>query len=535
MYQVLIVDDEKMIRMGMRKAIPWNSLGIGNVLVAKSGEEALDIIRDHKPEIMITDIKMGAMSGLDLIDFAKRFVPQIRVLVLTGYDKFEYARQCIRLKVHDFFLKPIDEKVLIEAVKKQVAFLEKNQIFKLTDINENRANAVTEQMYIEKFMRDLIHKRILPHDKQIIDFCEKYNFRDDHQMQLAIIVPTLSVDSGDNHFTLLSIKNICIGMIDAQNRGLTFMDDYGRIVIACFLNRQRGSIMEWIQQLNGILRDEYSEKPKVAVGNPVNGIKRLCTSYNDAVQLLQCETEEYFEIIQTKKAQKTECLYRKEFEDINNSMCDNIGDAEKVLCIFEQFCRTTDSYNLSDSYIRKCCLELAATSYYTFVSNSGIRADSSISSFINSIVNVSGSELFEISRQFLIKMRGEKDDQNTHVIISKSKRYINEHLSDDLSVSDIASILYLSPNYFSRLFKKVTGEGCNEYIVRKRIEKAKLLLETTNFQTGRIAFMVGYRDTNYFSLAFKKNTGKSPKKYREEFQKEDSTSQIALRQKPLIY
>ena len=99
MYQVLIVDDEKMIRMGMRKAIPWSSLGIKNVFVAKSGEEALDIIREHKPEILITDIRMGEMSGLDLIDSAKKFVPEIRVLVLTGYDNFEYARQCIKLKV----------------------------------------------------------------------------------------------------------------------------------------------------------------------------------------------------------------------------------------------------------------------------------------------------------------------------------------------------------------------------------------------------------------------------------------------------
>ncbi|NLN63921.1 MAG: hypothetical protein GX144_00640 [Clostridiaceae bacterium] len=172
-------------------------------------------------------------------------------------------------------------------------------------------------------------------DKRILDFCEKYNFNADQQMQLAIIVPTLSIDRGDNHFVALSIKNICIGMIDAQNRGLTFMDDDGRIAIVCFQNRQKGSVMEWIQELNGVLRDEYSEKPKVAVGNPVDGMRLLCISYNDAVQLLQCETEEYAEIIQTEKAQRIDHLYLKEFSDINNSMCANIGDSEKVLCIFE--------------------------------------------------------------------------------------------------------------------------------------------------------------------------------------------------------
>jgi two-component system response regulator YesN len=521
MYQVLIVDDEKMIRMGMRKAIPWDSLGIGNVFIAKSGEEALDIIREHKPEIMITDISMGEMSGLELIDLAKRYVPRIRILVLTGYDKFEYARQCIRLKVHDFFLKPIDEEVLIEAVNKQVAFLKKNQIDELTDINEIRARAVAEQMNIEKFMRDLIHNRIKQPEKKIIDFCNKYNIKADHQMQVAIIVPALCIGSGggDDHFTMLSMKNICIGMVDVQNRGLTFIDDYGRIVIAYFLGKQKGSILEWVQELNGILRDEYSKKPKIAVGNPVDGMMMLYTSYNDAVQLLQYEGEEYPNIIQTEKAQKIDRLFRESFADISNAMCSSIGDSDKVLQLFDRFCSMAGSYNLSDSYIRRCCLELAISTYYAYLCNSGMEADSRICSFMNSIVNVDGEELFELTREFLIKMQGDKESQNAHIIIDKSKRYIKEHLSDDLSVSNIASYLYLSPNYFSRLFKKVTGEGCNEYIIRKRIEKAKLLLETTNLPTGRIAALVGYRDTNYFSLSIKKSTGKSPKNYREEFQK----------------
>ena len=109
-------------------------------------------------------------------------------------------------------------------------------------------------------------------------------------------------------------------------------------------------------------------------------------------------------------------------------------------------------------------------------------------------------------------------EKNVHDIITKAKHYIDEHLAEDLSVSSIAASLYITPNYFSRLFKRVMKEGCNEYIVRKRIEKAKSLLETTSLKTGKIAMMVGYRDTNYFSLAFKKHTGKSPTKYREEVQ-----------------
>ena len=521
MYKVIIVDDEKMIRMGMRKAIPWKTLGIGEVFVAKSGKEALEMIEENKPEIMITDINMDEMTGLDLIDRVKKILPDMRILVLTGYDKFEYARQCIKLKVHDFFLKPIDEAQLIDAVKKQVAYLNDKKAEKVVDFNINRAQAVTEQMNIEKFLRNLVHNRVKKQEEQIAMFCSKYKYNYSQPMQAAILVPTLYMDNGksEENFIALSVKNICIGMVDAQSRGLTFTDDYGRIVIAFFLDKQRGSILEWIQELNDILNDEYNKKPKAVVGNPVVGFELLYISYNDAVSLLKYEKDDFNEIIQTRYARNRDNLYREVFAEMKNAMCVNIGDSDKVLYIFNRFRQATDSYNLSDSYIRKCCFELASSIYYTFIYNTKEEADPRLNILLRGLMNVNGNELFELTRQFLIKLLVTKEDQNIHGIIDKAKCYIKENLAEELSVSNIAAGLYISPNYFSRLFKKVTGEGCNEYIVRKRIEKAKLLLETTNFKTSKIAMMVGYRDTNYFSLAVKKNTGMSPTKYREEFQK----------------
>ena len=134
-----------------------------------------------------------------------------------------------------------------------------------------------------------------------------------------------------------------------------------------------------------------------------------------------------------------------------------------------------------------------------------------------SLSSAGKEEACEITRMFIEQLI-ENDEEDVHYTISNARHYIDEHLAEDISVSSIAESLYITPNYFSRLFKRITGEGCNEYIVRKRIEKAKSLLETTSIKTGKIAMMVGYRDTNYFSLAFKKHTGKSPTKYREEMQ-----------------
>jgi len=159
MYKVLIVDDEKMIRMGIQKVIPWEDLGVGEVFTASSAREALKILEEHTPEIMITDIHMSEMTGLELIEAAKEFQPKLRVLVLTGYDSFEYARQSLRLKVQDFFLKPADEKDLSHAVREQVAYLRREEEEAKSSLLVQRTRGVAEQMRLETYMRNLIHRR----------------------------------------------------------------------------------------------------------------------------------------------------------------------------------------------------------------------------------------------------------------------------------------------------------------------------------------------------------------------------------------
>ena len=134
--------------------------------------------------------------------------------------------------------------------------------------------------------------------------------------------------------------------------------------------------------------------------------------------------------------------------------------------------------------------------------------------FLISIKNAEKDDMFLLTRDFIERLLNQ-EGQMEEGIVSQAKAYIHEHLTENISVASIASELYVTPNYFSRLFKSVTGEGCNDYIVRKRIEKAQNMLVSTNMKAGKIAVIVGYNDANYFSLAFKKHTGYSPTQYRE--------------------
>lgn len=518
MYKILIVDDEKMIRMGISKVIDWESIGISEVFTAASAREALGIINENRPEIMITDIQMTEMTGLELIEAARKILPDLRVLVLTGYDNFEYARQSLRLQVQDFFLKPVEEEDLSKAIYEQVTYLNEAKEEAKNSLLLQRTQGTAEQMQLEKYMRELIHRR-QDTENLLGTLRNYYEFDLSCSVQIVLIVPTLYMTDQppEENFRAMTVKNVCMSVVDAQEEGITFSDDDGTIAVVYFLREEGESVLEKTEELSEILRDEFDTKPKMIIGSIAENFETLYISYNDAKYLLDTEKEGIRDIIQTFGAQNKNNIFRDIYIELKGIMCTNIGNPEYVMKAFRTFAKATESYNLSQQTVRRLCFEVATATYFAYTGDSGEVETGKLDSLSRSLLSASREEACEVTEMFLSQMLG-KEEESVHEIIARAKYYISEHLTEDLTVSNIAAMLYITPNYFSRLFKRVTKEGCNEYIVRKRIEKAKSLLETTSLKTGKIAMMVGYRDTNYFSLAFKKHTGKSPTKYREEMQ-----------------
>ena len=518
MYKILIVDDEKMIRMGMKNAIDWMKIGIDEVFTAASGNEALEILKKEEPQIMVTDIQMTEMTGLELIKAAREVVPELRVIVLTGFDNFEYARQSLRLQVQDFFLKPIDEDDLSDAIEKQLKEIKKLEDEEKEQARLWRSQGSVAQMRLEQCMRNLVHEK---NNKEMqLNILQKdFRFDIKQKMSLILLEQGMYAESRDDgKFRAMSVKNVCMSMIDSRNMGITFTDEDGTIAIVCFEKDDGDSVLEKTEELSDVLKDEFECKPKITVGSTVQGFENLVISYNDARYLLEHERENIQDIIQTMGAQNKKKMFWDIYSELRNIMISNIGNTALVMKAFNTFSKATESYNLSPTIVRRCCFEIASSLSFAYMEDSGEMSDGKLDALSKSLASAGREEACEITRMFIDQIPG-NEEENVHYIISNAKQYIDEHLAEDISVSSIATNLYITPNYFSRLFKRITGEGCNEYIVRKRIEKARSLLETTSIKTGKIAMMVGYRDTNYFSLAFKKHTGKSPTKYREEMQK----------------
>lgn len=276
-------------------------------------------------------------------------------------------------------------------------------------------------------------------------------------------------------------------------------------------------MMDSVEELMDILATECDEKPRMIMGNEVQGFLNLYISYNDVMYALEKERKAVTDILSNDTKSRKKDIFVDIFREFKNMLVNHYMNVNEELHVLKRFRNAVTAYNLSDGYAVNCYFELVSAVYFTYVSNSGNTPGEGIESFMQSLVGADRELAGDITESYLWKMLW-KEEENEHEIICGVKKIVQKDLGQDLTVVNLARRFYVTPNYLSHLFKKYTGEGCYEYIVRKRIEKTKFLLENTSMKMGEIAALVGYQDLNYFSVAFKKHIGQAPTKYRRSVQ-----------------
>lgn len=517
MYKILIVDDEQMIREGIEMTMPWSSLGIGEVYTAASAIQAAAMIEEKQPDLMITDIQMAEMTGLELVEDIREKMQSMRIIILTGYDLFEYAHRALQLQVHDFLLKPVDEEELEKSIRRQIQALEKER----DSLEMTRTRGVRQQDRLEHFLRNCIRGKYLPQEAG--EFYRRFHFTEKQRMCVGIVSRENrgEKDSDIEEYYCQTIRQICMGLIDDCGKGLTFTDEDKKVMIVFFSGNTDGTERnpkESAGQLLEILENECADKTKVFLGSEVQGFEQLMSSYDDAVDLGKHGKKPMSDLLTSQAEHSRNDMFRDIFDEFKQRMVRNFSNLDEVMHILNRFCMAVDSYDLGQKQAAGCYFELASAVYFAYINETGNMPQENLNSFMQSLCGTDRKRAHEVTEMFLQKILA-NEEGDEHELIRKTKNMIYTGLGQDITVASLAAGLYVTPNYLSRLFKKITGEGCNEYIIRKRIEKAKSLLETTNLKAGEIATLVGYHDMNYFSLAFKKHTGQSPTKYRSSLQK----------------
>lgn len=539
MITMIIADDEFIVRDGLRNYIPWEEFGIKVIGEASDGQEALDLCESLKPDILFTDIRMPVMDGLEVSFKLKEQNMDIRIIILSGIQDFNYAKTALSLNAEGYILKPVKLNELRQVIQKVVASInmERNKEQKLIKLK----NQLKENMIIarEKFLYNLITGFYAKEDEineKLRYFEIPPEIKEEHLVCVLQIDNYNEITSGlqewDRQLLSFSVTNILEEILSADPSGICFCSHENEFIMIFFksaiINEDHLRICE---NLMSCLEKFLQIPVSIGIGREVSQVMHINASYTNAVRALQYKfytgsnsmlNIKDIESISDFDEDKKNMEYMDFLEPISRlTGCLKLGNSESVqqiiTKIFDEF-MGDKKYPID--YIQNISAELIYTLSRT-VFELGEKLDALVENHndimekmykIKSIYELRDYliSIFLVAANFFSKKYTQKNDK----IVKKIKDIIKQKYMEDISVAGISENIYLTPNYISLIFKQETGETITEYITRTRMEAAKELLSTTDFKILEIAEMVGYDNPHYFSTVFKKYSGTHPAKYR---------------------
>lgn len=538
MYKLLLVDDEVLVREAIAENIHWNELGYELLSVCENGKEAIEYIKKNKVDVVITDICMPFIDGIDLSKYIYENHLPINVIIFSGYNEFEYAKKAIKYGVSEYLSKAVTAYELSEILGNLKKNLDKKREVEAEFDKLNKSYFKNRILIQSKIIEKLIMGNEIEEEsrKEI----EEYGLQMDYlEYRVAIIEIDIYSDLYNANEDKIKkgemksfvIYNISDEIIKKYNAGEVCKGDNNKGLILLWTNHSR----EFEDKINLIFKEIQEEVFKVlkltitiSVGEIVYSLSDLHKSYKDAEQLLL-----YRYLWDENQIFDREKLKNKLNGSVN---LDNVIDKvilgiklnekkqieEKIIeiqellknayirknkiCLYlfeivSQACDLLRTYNLTDDFIYRKKEEVI-----TRITESRSLREAML--ILKEFCYMSCDEMY--------KQRD--SDGNKQAMLALD--YIEKHYGDfDLNLNVICSYVCVSISHFSTIFKNYTGDTFMEVLMRTRMQKAKELLENTSLKNYEISEKVGFRDPHYFSIAFKKATGKSPKEYVKEVRK----------------
>ncbi len=507
--KVMIVDDERLIRESLKITIDWASYGCEITAEASNAFEAISKAQKLKPDIIVTDIRMPGMDGLDMIEEIMAFNP-CNFIVVTGYDDFSYAKRAVKIRAIDFILKPIDTEEFKEAVEKAVLERHKvleQEILKLNKlfldalrgrkpyncllVYKNICQVNLDRFYIALIQNDnleefdiTVHAPILYKQNQIIadkifQIFEDIYLIECHEDRLAAIIPKEMVDDVDK---------LCLKLKMLQDMVKKCVNT--TISIGVSMENSLETISTAYEQAKVALQNRfYSGKGCITLFEEIKDEGNRDIEFKDSIKneiLFTLEACDKKRLVDT-----LENLYIKEFK-LNRS---NIYLIKQIsLEIIGTSIELLKDYNINKEIVLG-----SEFSPYRLMRN------------LNTI-----DEIYEFVKGTLLKILSairEFISNTDESDIKKALDYINQNYTENINLCEVAQYVHYSESYLSRKIKETIGMSFVQYLTKLRIEKAIELLQNPNTTVSEVAQRVGYTDYRYFSSVFQKYTGYSPKEF----------------------
>lgn len=524
--KVILVDDEMLIRKSLRMKIDSENLGLNIVAEFSNTKKALENLKELEPDIIITDICMPGMDGIEFSEECIHIFPQIKVIILTGYDEFNYAMRSIKIGVADYLLKPIQADVLNKALQKI-----RENIFDERSKKEERKRLETQireniPVFREKYLNKVVNEKI--EENIFREKMEAYEIQlnpEYSSIQVAVIEikPGKSSDLEYTDIILyIKARELIEKFFVSDDYIFFFRDELGRIVAVN--NNSDIPFIECLDLLRKMIITRLKCYINIGISLRKDSFDKLGTAYREAIEALNIGITDgdnciicYSNIgkINIEVSGEEEQLWNEIISLVQNGIVEKIDD--ELILLWETYRKDKETgiekAKIRISEIYSWCLKTAVSmrieNYYGHLKNlEGIyEKDPDLNA------------LYLLAKNALLYMAGEiarKNEKEKGDLIYSIKNYISENIKNpDLSMNDIAGHFYISTGYMGRLFKKFIGKTYCEYLSEIRLNKAKELLIQTDLKGYEIGEQIGITDAHYLSIWFKKMSGYSLSEFRK--------------------
>lgn len=527
-YKVMLVDDEEEVRQAIAKRVDWETIGFQVVASAENGEDALEKAEQYLPDVVLSDIHMPFMDGLTFCKRLKEQMPGTRIVIFSGYDEFEYAKEAIKLEAEEYILKPIDADELKEVFIRIRGRLDeeldkRRNIERLEKYYEESLPVLKEQ-----FLIGILEGRIP--DEEIVRYQRDYKFSIDAAFYaVGVIQPDYTeIVQGNLNSRLLSVslKQLTDETLEKifEYKSINYL---GTIVVVALLkntaaHKQFITVMDQICKMS---KKMFGINTTAGIGKTYGALKDISYSFTEAKNAASYRI--MFEMNQAIYIQDVEpesdddyFMDEKQIQQIIREI--KVGTKENLESAVEALIKRMKNSTITLAQLQLFFAEILveimrlARGYQLSAGQMNL-FDIDIYNEIKKFgsLDALGSWLLEICMQLRNSIRRERTD-TAKLLTERAKQYIADNYADSkLSVDRVCGYLNVSATYFSAIFKKETGMSFVVYLTNVRMEQARNLLNTTEEKSYIIAGMVGYEEPNYFSYVFKKQYGVSPSKYRQ--------------------
>lgn len=533
MFNAMLVDDEKGVRNGIKAKIDWEAAGFTVALEASSGSEALQLLERHPlPDLIISDIRMPQMNGIELIRICKERYPRLKIVVLSGYSDFEYLKAAIQLGVKDYVLKPVVRGELMELLRRLAAELGEERELRQAEERESLQQSQQLKLVQEQLLLQLVKDQwysLAAVKERLCQVKLSPLAEEGLTAQFAaveLVIPAGRLAGGERRdLFYLAFQMLCRETADQWEQVYPF-HDIANSAMMYFLIVHSGrtggrAAVRFVEELDRNIRTFLKLECICGIGTEIGGLKEWKNGYSSCMLSWSRSTVHKTELggpgpglavldafspeMERKMVQAIENADMNGFRSLMNAVLSTGGETAPMfaftllaLRLILMLGAVAKQFGSGDSSLQQ----------YLWSCQMTIRDYQSREQATRQICELAGLVMEEVKKTRF---------SSGQPIIEAVKMYVDENFCYELNLSSLAEMFHLNETYLSSLFKQRTGVTFSDYVTNLRIGKATQLLRENELKLTDIAMLVGYSSSSYFSTAFKKSLGVSPKEYRREY------------------